>query len=126
MELPVVLVAEDDDQVQAIIEDALNDGGFDVATVATAEEGLALITRRADQYKALLTDIKPSRSDDGLGTCQAGQGNSSYPPGGLHDRRCRPRVAISGRAREHPDAKAVCSSSGSNSHHHVTQQVVLA
>jgi len=57
MELPAVLVAEDDDQVQAIIEDALSEGGFDVATVATAEEGLALITRRADQYKALLTDI---------------------------------------------------------------------
>ena len=57
MELPVVLVAEDDDEVVAIIEDVLSDGGFDVATVATAEEGLALITRRADQYKALLTDI---------------------------------------------------------------------
>ena len=57
MELPAVLVAEDDDEVLAIIEDALSDGGFDVATVATAEEGLALITRRADQYKALLTDI---------------------------------------------------------------------
>ena len=57
MELPVVLVAEDDDEVVAIIEDALSDGGFDIATVATAEEGLALITRRADQYKALLTDI---------------------------------------------------------------------
>ena len=57
MELPVVLVAEDDDEVLAIIEDALSDGGFDVATVATAEEGLALIARRTDQYKALLTDI---------------------------------------------------------------------
>jgi hypothetical protein len=32
MELPAVLVAEDDDQVQAIIKDALSDGGFDVAS----------------------------------------------------------------------------------------------
>jgi CheY-like chemotaxis protein len=57
VELPVVLVAEDDDQVRAIIEDALSDGGFDVATAATAEEALAMITGRADQYKALVTDI---------------------------------------------------------------------
>jgi DNA-binding response OmpR family regulator len=64
MELPVVLVAEDDDEVVAIIEDALSDAGFDVATVAAA--GLALITRRVDQYKALLSDINLQGQMTGL------------------------------------------------------------
>ena len=37
-ELPVVLVIEDDEAIQAIVEDALAEGGFQIATAKTGEE----------------------------------------------------------------------------------------
>ena len=126
MELPAVLVAEDDDQVQAIIEDALSEGGFDVATVATAEEGLALITRRADQYKALLTDIKLQGQMTGWELAKRAREIVPTLPVVYMTGDAAHEWPSQGVAREHPSAKAVCSSSGSNSHYHVAQQVVLA
>jgi CheY-like chemotaxis protein len=56
-ELPRILVVEDDPLLQAVVEDSLADGGFDVAVVASGEEALALLREGAASYKALVTDI---------------------------------------------------------------------
>ena len=55
--LPVVLVIEDDETIQGIVEDALDEGGFEMAVAATGEEAITLIKGRQANYRALVTDI---------------------------------------------------------------------
>jgi CheY-like chemotaxis protein len=57
-DLVKILVIEDDQAIQGIVEDALTDGGFDVAIAASGEEAVTLL-KGSDQgtYRALVTDI---------------------------------------------------------------------
>jgi CheY-like chemotaxis protein len=70
-ELPVILIVEDDDLIQHMVGDALSDGGFEPAIVASGEEaitllkGAALIKERAVKYRALVTDINLKGKVDG-------------------------------------------------------------
>jgi DNA-binding response OmpR family regulator len=63
VELPVVLVIEDDEQIQSLVEDALIEGGFEPAIAASGEEAVTLlrsrtfIKERPATYRALVTDI---------------------------------------------------------------------
>ncbi|MET4628076.1 CheY-like chemotaxis protein [Bradyrhizobium sp. I1.8.5] len=43
VELPVVLVVEDDDLIQQMIEDALAEGGFEPAIAASGDEAVTLL-----------------------------------------------------------------------------------
>jgi CheY-like chemotaxis protein len=52
-ELPVILVAEDDQAIQGIVEDALSEGGFEVAVAASGEEAATLLSGNKGQYQAL-------------------------------------------------------------------------
>jgi CheY-like chemotaxis protein len=51
------LVAEDDQAIQGVVEDALCDGGFQVALAASGEEVITLLGGNSDQHQALVTDI---------------------------------------------------------------------
>nr|WP_249810360.1 response regulator [Bradyrhizobium sp. 157] len=51
------MVVEDDQSIQSVIEEALSDGGFEVAIAATGEEAVTLLQNRQDEYRALVTDI---------------------------------------------------------------------
>src|SRR4051812_6800099 len=64
-ELPTILVVEDDPLLQAVVEDSLADGGFDVAVVASGEEAVALLKEKAASYRALVTDIHIKGKIDG-------------------------------------------------------------
>jgi CheY-like chemotaxis protein len=57
-----VLVVEDDHLIQAMLEEALSDGGFATATVASGEEAIAILTPDSSKSKvcAVLTDINLS------------------------------------------------------------------
>ncbi|MDA9489490.1 response regulator [Bradyrhizobium sp. CCBAU 11361] len=55
--LPTVLVIEDDDAIQGIVEDALSEGGFEVAIAKSGEEAVTLLKGRLVAYRALVTDI---------------------------------------------------------------------
>jgi DNA-binding response OmpR family regulator len=57
MELPIILVVEDDQLIQSLVEEALSDGGFTTAIVASGEEALTLLNGNTDKYRALVTDI---------------------------------------------------------------------
>ncbi|WP_409517540.1 response regulator [Bradyrhizobium sp. WYCCWR 12699] len=57
MELPAILLVEDDDAIQAIVEDALVEGGFHCAAVKTGEEAVTLLKGGLTTYKAILTDV---------------------------------------------------------------------
>ena len=56
-DLPVILVAEDDQAIQGIVEEALSEGGFEVAIAASGEEAATLLSGNKGQYQALVTDI---------------------------------------------------------------------
>ena len=56
-EVPVVLVVEDEDTLQKILFHALKDGGFDLMTVASGEEAIAIILSGVVKYSALVIDI---------------------------------------------------------------------
>jgi DNA-binding response OmpR family regulator len=55
-DLPTILVIEDDGAIQGIVEEALNEGGFETAIAATGEEAITLLKGKQIKYRALVTD----------------------------------------------------------------------
>jgi CheY-like chemotaxis protein len=52
-----VLVVEDDQLVQATVEEALSDGGFGTTVTASGEEAITFLHTNKSQYRAVITDI---------------------------------------------------------------------
>jgi DNA-binding response OmpR family regulator len=69
-ELPVILVAEDDQALQSFLEETLSEAGFDAAIIATGEEAVTLLTGQKEKYRALVTDIHLLGSMDGWEVAQ--------------------------------------------------------
>jgi len=65
VELPVIMVVEDDQLVQTMVEAALADGGFEPAIAASGEEAVTLLKGGLTKYRALVTDINLRDSMDG-------------------------------------------------------------
>ena len=57
-DLSGVLVVEDDQQMQSLVEEALTDGGFELAIASSGEEALTLLSERKIEYRILVIDIK--------------------------------------------------------------------
>ena len=55
--VPVILVVEDEALIQTFVEQALSDGGFETAVVASGEEAVTLLNGDKGKYRALVTDI---------------------------------------------------------------------
>jgi DNA-binding response OmpR family regulator len=55
--VPVILVIEDDEAIQAVVEAALSDAGFEPAMAASGEEAVTLLKGMKNAYRALVTDI---------------------------------------------------------------------
>ena len=55
-ELPVIMVVEDDQNIQALVADALSDGGFEASITPSGEEAITLLSGNT-KYRALVTDI---------------------------------------------------------------------
>ena len=53
----MVLVVEDDQLIQAMVEEALSDGGFASALTASGEEAITLLQDDKSKYRAVVTDI---------------------------------------------------------------------
>jgi DNA-binding response OmpR family regulator len=65
LDLPIILVVEDEPSIQGLIEEALSDGGFNTAIVASGEEAMTLLNGNKDKYRALVTDISLSGKIEG-------------------------------------------------------------
>ena len=52
-----VLVVEDDQLIQALVEEALSDGGFETTITQSGEEAITLLQSNKSGYRALVTDI---------------------------------------------------------------------
>lgn len=70
-ELPIVLVIEDEDPIQAIVDDALTEGGFQTATVKAGEEAVTLLKGGLVPYRALVTDVNLLARLDGWDVARA-------------------------------------------------------
>jgi CheY-like chemotaxis protein len=54
---PVILVVEDDPPIQGVVEEALSEGGFEPAIVASGEEAVTLLQGGLTPYRAVVIDI---------------------------------------------------------------------
>ena len=63
--MPVILVIEDEEGIQSLVEDALEEGGFEPAIAASGEEAVTLLKGRINNYRALVTDISLRGRIDG-------------------------------------------------------------
>lgn len=70
-ELPIVLVVEDDEVIQLLAEDALQQGGFEIAVAATGEEAVTLLQAGVIKYRALVVDINLLGKFDGWQVARA-------------------------------------------------------
>ena len=61
-DLLTILVVEDDPLIQTIVEDALTDGGFQVAIASWGETAVELLDASDVKYRALVTDINLGRA----------------------------------------------------------------
>lgn len=68
---PVVLVIEDDQDIQAVLDDALREGGFEPAIAGSGEEAVTLLKAFGPNYRALVTDIRLMGRLDGWGVARA-------------------------------------------------------
>lgn len=79
-EKPTILVVEDDPLLHALIEEALTEGGFEVAITSSGEEAITLMSGLKGQYVALVTDINLSGSTEGWEVAQrAREIDSQFP-----------------------------------------------
>jgi CheY-like chemotaxis protein len=70
LELPIILVVEDDQLIQGLVEETLRDGGFDTAIATSGEEALTLLKEHTGKYRALVTDINLQGKTDGWEVAQ--------------------------------------------------------
>jgi DNA-binding response OmpR family regulator len=61
----VILVVEDDQEIQAIVEDALAEGGFEPAIAPSGEEAVTLLRGNKGTYRALVADVNLRGRMDG-------------------------------------------------------------
>jgi DNA-binding response OmpR family regulator len=62
---PTVLIIEDDEAIQAFIEDALVDGGFYPAVAPSGEEAVTLLKAHPNKYQVVVADINLRGRMDG-------------------------------------------------------------
>lgn len=65
MEELLVLVIEDDLEIQALIDEALCDGGYEPALASSGEEAVTLMRGRQSKYRVVVTDINLAAKVDG-------------------------------------------------------------
>lgn len=52
-----ILVVEDDQLIQAMVEEALSEGGFEAALTASGEEAITLLEADKSSFRGVVTDI---------------------------------------------------------------------
>ena len=61
----LVLLVEDDTLVRTVLEEMLEEAGFEALAVANGHQALAELEEDATRFRAVLTDIRLGRSPDG-------------------------------------------------------------
>ncbi len=75
-----ILVVEDDPLIQALVEEALSDGGFGSSIIASGEEAIALLKDDKFIFRALVTDINLAGKLEGWDVARAArEGDPTMP-----------------------------------------------
>jgi len=53
----LVFIVEDEEAIRQLLEDALTEGGFEVALASTGDEAMAMLEAKGADFSALITDI---------------------------------------------------------------------
>jgi DNA-binding response OmpR family regulator len=78
--LVAIMVVEDDPLVQALLEDAFTEAGFEPSLAGSGEEAITLLRGNRSHYRALVTDINlPGRLDGWEVAKQARQISPAFP-----------------------------------------------
>jgi DNA-binding response OmpR family regulator len=75
-----ILVVEDDQLIQAMVEEALSEGGFKSRITASGEEAITLLRGDEFQYRALVTDINLIGRFDGWEVARAARETDPTAP----------------------------------------------
>jgi hypothetical protein len=108
-----ILVVEDDQLIQAMVEEALSDGGFASALAASGEEAIMLLQDDKSKYRAVVTGINLLGKLDGweVGLCPGDRPDDAHH---LHDRHSRGGMGVQGRPQQPTACKALCPCSDCN------------
>ena len=80
VQVPMVLVVEDDFQLQEMIEETLAEAGFEPAIAGSGEEAVTLLQGAAADYRALVADISLRGSMNGWEVArQAREATPDFP-----------------------------------------------
>ena len=75
-----ILVIEDDQLIQAMVEEALSEGGFEATVTASGEEAIKLLHANKSQYRAVVTDINLIGRFDGWEVARAARETDPTTP----------------------------------------------
>jgi len=75
-----ILVIEDDQLIQAMVEEALSEGGFEAIVTASGEEAITLLHANKSQYRAVVTDINLIGRFDGWEVARAARETGPTTP----------------------------------------------
>jgi CheY-like chemotaxis protein len=90
-----LLVVEDDQLIQAIVEEALAEGGFQLAITPSGEEAITLLQDDKSQFRAVVTDITLlGKLDESGPRCARNRPEDARH---LHDRQPRRGMGVQGR-----------------------------
>ncbi len=116
----LILVIEDEPDIQAIINDALSDGGYKTAIVASGEEAITLLKGSQAQYRVLVTDINLAGRADGWEVARASREiDPEFPV--VQDRRCCASMGRQWRFKQRSAGKAFRAFSVGDCHSQLTQ-----
>lgn len=61
----LLLLVEDDDAIRSMLNEALGDGGFEVATATNGADAIKILDELSTKLRALVTDINLGSGPDG-------------------------------------------------------------
>src|SRR5882757_3142862 len=93
------MVVEDDPEIQALIDEALCDGGYDPALATSGEEAVTLLWGDRRRYRALVVDISLKGNMEGSG--EADTRDRSGLSDHLHHRWCGRSMVFKRRSQQH-------------------------
>lgn len=70
MQIPLILVVEDEELLQSFVADALHEGGFEAVIASSGEKAMTLLKANRGEYRALVTDINLEGKMDGWEVAQ--------------------------------------------------------
>lgn len=61
----LLLLVEDDEAIRMLLNEALGDGGFDIAEATNGDEAIAILEQKNTSLRGLITDVNLGKGPDG-------------------------------------------------------------